>query len=119
MAILATNFVTVLEIAVLVGTDDVQIAVVTIQFVARRNINIFIVESDAAQAAIGAPALEIDFAGIPVDVLLTLLLFKVDSEHAAMTFALLAASYDRGRNQFGKTYGHKNVLIHTVDGTLI
>ena len=94
MSILATYLMTVFKIAVLVGADDTQVAVVAEQFVARGNINVVSVKGDTTQTPVSAPALEVDIASIPVDVLLALLIFEVDREHATVTFALLAASDD-------------------------
>jgi hypothetical protein len=92
---------TVFEVAILERLLDFEGTVVTKELVTRGNINVVAGECDAAQAPVGAAAFEIDFLGVPVDVLFAFLFLEIDGEDAAMTFALLAAPHDRGRDQLG------------------
>jgi len=94
--------VAVFQIAISIGLGDLKIAVIAKQLIAGGNVNIIAVESNAAQATIRASAVEIYVARIPVDVLLTRLLFEVDCVYAAVTLTLLTATNDRCRDKFWK-----------------
>ena len=93
------NFVTVLEVAVAKRAQLPEVRVVDEQFVARGDINLIAVESNAAQAAIPATASPVNIGGIPVQYLVNGLRCRIDNKDAAVTFALLTAAYDGCRDQ--------------------
>jgi len=93
--------VAVLQIAIAPGITDLEVAVVTEQFVTARNINIIAIEANASQAAVCATAFEIDATGIPVDMLFTVLILEINRKNAAVALALLAAAHNGGRDEFG------------------
>lgn len=90
-----------LQVAIAKGMLDFKIAVVAKKFIAGRDVDVISVEGDSAQTSIRTPAFEVDIAGIPVNVLFAGLRFEVDRIDTAVAFALLAASDDGRRNEFG------------------
>ena len=102
VAILAYYLVAVFQIAIAIRFFDRKFLVIAKQLVAGGDVDIVAVEGDAAQASIRPPAFEINIARIPVDVLLTRLLFEVDRVYAAVALTLLAATNDRCRDKFWK-----------------
>jgi len=91
----------VFQVAVAVRVFDFKIAVVAKEFIAGGDVDVIAVESDSTQTAICAAAFEIDTAGIPVDVLFAALRFKIDRIDTAVTLALLAATNNGCRYEFG------------------
>ena len=85
---------TVLQIAVLVKTLNLEAAVVTKKFVACGDIHIVTAERDAAQPPVRAATLEVYLARVPVDPLLDFLFLKIDCIYASVALALLTAAYD-------------------------
>ena len=84
----------VLQIAVRVGSPELEAAVVMEQLVACGDEDIVVAECDTAQAPVAAAALEIDLARVPVDQLHDILFLKIDRIYAAVTLAFPAATYD-------------------------
>ena len=84
----------VLQIVVLVGGLYFEALVVTKKLVARGDQNIVTAERNAAQTPVGATALEINIALVPVDMLHNLLFLKIYRIYTAVTLALPAATYD-------------------------
>lgn len=109
MALHTDDFMTVLEVLIAIGSGDVEFPVVTKQFITGSDVDIVTVESNAAQAAIRTATFEINIACIPVDMLCRGLRFKIDGENTAVAFALLAAAYDGGRNDFRESDAHMSV----------
>jgi len=97
----------VLQIAVSVGLFDLEVSVVAVQLVACRDIDVVTVKGNAAQAAISPAAFKVDFARVPVDMLLARLGLEIDREYAAMAFALLAATYDGRSDKFRQFCCHE------------
>ena len=100
MALHTDDFMTVLEVLIAIGSGDVEFPVVTKQFITGSDVDIVTVERNTAQAAIRTATFEINIACIPVDMLCRGLRFKIDGENTAVAFALLAATYDGGRDDF-------------------
>ena len=69
------------------------------KFVACGNQYIVTVECNAAQVPVGAAALEVYIALVPVDMLLNFLFLKIDRKYAAVTLALPAATHDGCRDE--------------------
>lgn len=88
----SADFMTVFEVTVSERALHFEVAVIAKQFIARSDMNIIIIDIDAAQTTIGAATLKVNFAGIPVDMLQALLRLEVDRIYAAMTFTLLGST---------------------------
>ncbi len=101
----------VLQVAVPVGSLDFETAVVTKKFVACGNQDIFTAERNAAQAPVGAAALEIYAALVPVDLLFHLLILKIDRKYASVTLALLTATHNGCCDELWSYYGHALVIL--------
>jgi len=97
----ADDLMAVFQVTIAIGVLDFKIAVVAKEFIAGSNINVIAIESDSAQTPIRTAAFEIDIAGIPVDMLLAGLRFKIDRINTAVTLTLLAATYYGCCNEFG------------------
>jgi len=94
--------VAVLQIAISIGTLDLEVPVVAVKFVTGSDINIVTIEGDSSQAPVCAAAFKIDVAGIPVDVLFTGLFVEINGVYAAVAFTLLAAADDGSRDELGE-----------------
>jgi hypothetical protein len=66
---------TVFEVTVSERALHFEVAVIAKQFIARSDMNIIIIDIDAAQTTIGAATLKVNLAGIPIDMLQALLDF--------------------------------------------
>jgi hypothetical protein len=106
---------TVLEIAIAPGILNSELPVVTIQFVGGRDEDIVVVKGDATQTPVGTPALKIDIAGVPVDLLLDGLVLKVNGEDAAVALTLLTTAHNGGRDQLWKLNCHRRILVVVKD----
>ena len=89
----------VLQIAALIRSLHFEAAVVAKKFVACGNQYIVTVECNAAQAPVGAAALEVYIGRVPIDMLRNLLFLKIDRKYAAVTLALPAAAHDGCRDE--------------------
>jgi hypothetical protein len=90
---------TVLQIVVLAGCLQFEVAVETEKFVAGSDQDIVITECNTAQAPVATAALEIYLARVPVDQLFDILVREIDPENAAMALTLPTAAYNGCRNQ--------------------
>ena len=106
MAVLAADFVTVLQIAIAIGILNSEVAIEAKQLIACGDIDIIIVEGNTTQTAIGSSAVEIDLAFVPVDVLLPGPILEIDGKYSTMTLPLLTASDDRCGNKFREFHVH-------------
>ena len=95
-----------LQVTVFKRLFDLEVTVVTKQFVTRSHVNIVAVEGNSTQAAVSAPALEIDITRIPVDVHIAGLSFEIHGVDSAMALALLAAADHGCCNEFWEWVGH-------------
>ena len=85
----------VIQVEVFTETLDFEAAVATKKYIACGNQDFFVAECDAAQTSVAAAAPEVNLARVPVNVLLNLLLVKIDQKNAAVTLALPTPAHDR------------------------
>ena len=106
------NFMAVLQVAILVRAQHVEVAIVNKQFVTGGNIDFVAIESNAAKATIGASPFPVDFVGIPVNALRSLLLLEIDGKYTAMAFALLTAADNGSYDEFWQLDGHQSLSFN-------
>ena len=94
----SADFMTVFEVSVPNRILDFELAVVAKKLIAGGDVDVVTVKRYATQTPVCASALEIDFAGVPVDKLYAFLILEVHGKYATVALALLAAAYDRSRD---------------------
>jgi hypothetical protein len=110
-AFINRNLVAVLEIAVAPAPDPLEIRRVGEELVARRDVDGLPVERDAAKAAIPAAAMPVNVGGVPVERLANGPGVEIDQIDAAVTFSLLAAADDGGRDEFQKLFRTVRLIV--------
>ena len=89
----------VIEIAVAPWGLNSKLFVITKKFVWGGDPDVVFININATQTSVRTSTREINFTGIPVNMLLKLLFLKINGVNATMAFALLAASNYRCRNK--------------------
>ncbi len=93
------DFVAMPEIRVAPRRDRLEIRRVGKELVASGDVDDLAIECDAAQAPVPTAALPVDGSRVPVEGLAHVPPFQIDQEHAAVTLALVRATYDRRRDE--------------------
>ena len=117
LALEDADLVAMLEVGIAERPQPPELLVVNEEFVARGDVNLVAVESDAAQASVPATPGPVDIRGIPVKHLVHGLIRRIDNVNAAVAFSLLTAAHYRRGDQ-GRDFGGRLNWIYGWTGSV-